>query len=223
MTTTTSLLLAGAAWLALAISLGIVMGRRGYSGFGWTIVGAALGPIAIVIALTRHVPVRAPVDDRPEGRPGPGPIDVLLAVDGSSPSIDAARAAIDLFARRLGTVTIATAVPFDASVTETRNGNQVVAAAAQALAGRLLLFGVTPRTVVLRGAPADALRAAAERDVDVIAVGSHGHGMATLVLGSVAAALSKASPVPVLIAGRRPVVDQASAARTSSGRTIPAS
>ena len=198
-------IVAFAAWMLLAVALGVVMARRGYNGFGWGVTGAALGPIAVIVALTRHVPSKASASVAAGvvagGRPGSGTVDVLLAIDGSDTSLRAAHQAVDLFARRLGAVTIATVVPLDPTAAELAEAEREVTSAAAELAGRLHVFSVEPRTVVLRGAPAEALRSAAsDAAVDVLVGGSHGRGLGTLVLGSVAAALVTSAPVPVRVA-----------------------
>ena len=64
--------------------LALVMGRLGHSPFAWGLLGLALGPIALLLAL---VEVRS---ERPwwtrlvaSGAPDSGPVDVLVGIDGS--------------------------------------------------------------------------------------------------------------------------------------------
>ena len=61
--------------------------------------------------------------------------------------------------------------------------------------------GVEADVIVTRGKPAkQILKAAADRDVDHIAMGSHGRsGVGRVVFGSVAETVTRRSPVPVTI------------------------
>ena len=189
-------------WIASAIGLGIVMGRRGYSAFGWGVIGGALGPIGIVVAVLLHAP-QPPDRWTSSDRPGPGSVDVLVGTDGSAASLAAATSAVELLEGRLGRVTLATVAPQDANPTATEQAQSDLATAAAEVNERLRPLGASAGTVVLHGRPADALRARAEAGgYDVIAVGSHGHGASTALLGSVAASLVDDSPVPLLVAGR---------------------
>lgn len=41
----------GAVWMGIGVVLAVVMGRRGHSSFGWLVLGAVLGPLAVVLAI----------------------------------------------------------------------------------------------------------------------------------------------------------------------------
>jgi hypothetical protein len=75
--TATEVLVIGlAVWLTVAITLAVLMGRRGHSPFEWFLIGAVLGPIALPIAWGRikdepTAPDREVVDVSPG--PGAGP------------------------------------------------------------------------------------------------------------------------------------------------------
>lgn len=107
--------LAAAAWLVEALTLGYVMGRRGYEAYAWTAIAALLGPIAVVVAV--RVLIRPPPRE-PRllhgGRRGPGSLDVLVGIDGSAESL----AVLDRLASQLrdtvGRVTLARVVTLDA-------------------------------------------------------------------------------------------------------------
>ncbi len=47
----TFLAVLGAVWVAIGLFLALVMGRRGYSAPTWLVLGALLGPLAVVLAL----------------------------------------------------------------------------------------------------------------------------------------------------------------------------
>jgi nucleotide-binding universal stress UspA family protein len=192
-----------AAWAVSALGLGIVMGRRGYSGFGWGVIGAALGPIGVLLALTFRA---APPPDRWEraGLPSSGPVDVLVGTDGSPASVAAATAAIELLGDRLGKVTLASVAPLDANAEYESRAREVLAETGAALADRLEHHGAVAGEVVLHGRPDEALLSRArDGGYDLIVVGSHGHGASTALLGSVAASLVADADVPLLIGGRR--------------------
>jgi nucleotide-binding universal stress UspA family protein len=189
-------------WVASSVGLGIVMGRRGYSAFGWGVIGGAMGPIGVVLALLLHGP-HPPDRWTSAGRAADGPVDVLVGTDGSAASVAAALAAISLVDGRLGRLTIAAVEAQDANTAEAERTQRELLAVAALVDERLSTLGASAGTVVLHGRPADALRdRAVAGGYDVIAVGSHGHGLSPALLGSVAAALVDRSPVPLLVSGR---------------------
>lgn len=138
---------------------------------------------------------------------------MLLGIDGSS----AAQAAIDLVAgldwpagshvrivEAVDTRTdvqpwpaLAYAPPRDLEADFIRGAETSLRAAAQSFAGTSLLA----ETALLRGRPADVLLAEARRTgVDLIVVGSRGHGtLEAMLLGSVSAEIVSRSRVPVLV------------------------
>ncbi len=150
------------------------------------------------------------------------PTHLLLATDGSEPSLEAARLVRDLLnPAALARVTILAVVapretlPFydtytggggDALAQETWDG---VTAAAERTAQDALrrtvaeLHTTTPvETAVRRGSPADEIvRCATESGVGLIVLGSRGWGeMHAVLLGSVSERVLHTAPCPVLIA-----------------------
>ena len=193
-----------AAWVVHAVVLGIVMHRRGYNGFGWGVVAGALGPLATLLAVVRTVPETADVHTR-SGTPGPGTVDLLAGIDGSTASIDAARDAIELLDRRIGRVGLATVEPRDGTAEHEATGKAHLDVAVAALAPTLQALGLSPDTVVLHGRPAVALgEHAKQQGYDVLSIGTRGRGLSRAVLGSVATALASTSTIPVLV-GPTPV------------------
>ena len=191
-----------AIWLACSVGLGIVMQRRGYSGFGWGVIGGLLGPIGVLLALLSQRP-EPPDRWEQAGLAAPGPVDVLVGTDGSRASTAAAAAAIELLGERVGRVTLAAVAPFDANVEDESRAEHALATAGAALADRLGRASVVAGTVVLHGRPADALvDRARDGAYDLIVVGSHGHGASAALLGRVTAALVEHAPVPLLVMGR---------------------
>lgn len=206
-----------ATWPLTGLVLGVVMARRGYSGFGWGVIGAILGPVGVLAALTAYVPPRE--DDVLEaGKAGAGVVDVLIGVDGSWESRHAATKACSLFADRLGRLTLATVVPFDATSEEERAAEHALADANGALRVSGVIDHLVPGQVVLHGRPADSLRRyAADEGYEAIAIGCHGHGMSKAVLGSTADALTRHSEVPLIVAGGHDPAAPHSMAEAGSG------
>jgi nucleotide-binding universal stress UspA family protein len=181
-------------WAFEALVLGYVMRLRGFDGYVWTILGAFLGPIAVVLAVTF---VLRPPHTQPNlvrlGRGGTGHRHVLVGIDGSPESEAALERVVALFGRDLGRLVVARVIPTDAS-------NSTEAAAEQKLRDLADRHAsLQPSLVVLRGEPALALRSyASTQHFDLIAVGSRGAGFTQALLGSVATELAAGSSVPVL-------------------------
>jgi nucleotide-binding universal stress UspA family protein len=212
MSATTALGALAATWVGVGLLLALVMGRHGHDPFAWWLLGILLGPLALPLAVSaerrrgeRAWLVRA-------GRPGRGPVDVLVGLDGSGEATAALAAVLDLLGPRLGRLTLATVIHLDASVDHDR-------ALARARAelerqGRLVQLRLStgqhgpddgrrvPRLVVVAGHPAQALaRLAAEGGYDLLVVGGRGAGLSRVLLGSTATTLAAQAKVPVLVAG----------------------
>jgi nucleotide-binding universal stress UspA family protein len=198
MTTSAVLILTGLAWLAIGLLTGLLMARRGHSWFAWTLLGTVLGPLVVPLVLL-ELRSEGGLRDRvlETGSAGTGNVDVLVGIDGSPES----RAVIAEVIRVMhpGRLTLAAVLELGSERTpagledERRATAELEAAAASA--PRL-----SPELVLLRGAPADALRSYAEEQrFDVLAVGTRGRGASKVLLGSVASGLAQRSPIPVLL------------------------
>ncbi|MCZ7535070.1 MAG: universal stress protein [Acidimicrobiia bacterium] len=201
-------------WMTIGVVAGIVMGRRGHSWFTWAALGTVLGPLVIPLALTdvREEPdIRAITLDR--GRPGTGPLHVVVGIDGSPESRAALTSTLALLGDRLGTLTLAAVLDYDtaASSRQWEESEQAKAALADAAAVAKKDLHLSPETVLLAGPPARALLDhATTAGVDLLAIGSRGRGATKMLLGSVASHLAAATETPVLIvsvdrSGRPPV------------------
>jgi nucleotide-binding universal stress UspA family protein len=182
-------------WMVEALALGYVMGRRGYEPYSWTVIGAVLGPLGVVLAVSF---VFRPLSREPRllqgGRRGAGSIDVLVGIDGSPAAAAALDRVVTMLGPVTGRVTLARVVPLDAT------RETVAAAEAELAAARAAHPGLGASTVLLRGAPAATLRDVAARlGYGLLAVGTRGEGGSTAMLGSVATALARGSEVPVLL------------------------
>lgn len=195
-------------WLVVGAGLGLYEARRGHWHWLW-LLGAVAGPLAIPITreLESNERFARPVPMSSATGSGPGAVRLLAGVDGSDSSITAARLAANLLGSRLGSMTLAVVATFEVhekSAGELTADDDALAPerrmleSAAADIGRWL--GFDPATVVLSGAPDDALRRyAADEGFDVVAVGSRGRGLSTRLLGSCAAGLAGESSVPTLI------------------------
>jgi len=181
-------------WVAEALFLGWFMGRRGYEPYTWTVIGMTLGPLAVILSVSRLL--RPPSRD-PKllhlGQTQRGGVDVLIGFDGSPESIAAIEAVERLLRDRLGRVTLAQVVPIDATP-------EVRKAAEDNLERRRRQVGTQASSVVLSGVPAEALRHYAGRlGYDLIAIGTRHDRWAYVAAGSVAAELARETNIPVLL------------------------
>jgi len=205
-----------AAWIGIGVVIAVVMGRRGHNSFGWLVVGALLGPIAMPIAVAgaRSEP-HGSVRVLAQAVPGAGEVDVLVGLDGSAESVGALHTALAILGWRIRRLSLAGVVDFDTAATESPALDERELQAelrlqqAYVLSLRPALELATaeesapaPEVVILTGKPARALLDKAVEDgFDLIAIGTRGRGLTRRLLGSVATELSSHSKVPVLLAG----------------------
>ena len=209
-----SLLLA--TFACIGVVLAIVMGRLGYSWFGWGLLGLVLGPIGLLLALAEGR------KERPwwtrlvaSGDRGGGPVDVLVGSDGSPESAAAATAALELLGGRVGRLTMVAVTDRDDSYAGREERLRLEAELErQAAAVRAWLRKrdgavqatptVVPELRLVAGRPATILdTVAAEDGYDLLVVGASGAGLSSVLLGSVASRLAARASVPVLVVGDR--------------------
>ena len=189
-----------AVWLAVGLTLSLVMGRRGHDAFSWLILGTLFGPLGAVFAFEARSEERR----RPElvaGRMslGSGPVDVLVGFDGSPEAEAAAAVATELLGARVGRLPLATVLPYDC-------GFEAERAARAGLERQAAAMGRGPRLEILRGRPSRALlERAAEDGYDLVVIGARGSGATKALLGSTATDVARSAPVPVLLTGQRRV------------------
>lgn len=186
-------------WCLIGILVSIWMRRRGHALFTWAYLGAVLGPLVVPLAID------AIARERRAGVPALRPmapdherVSMLVGIDGSAESLAAAEAAVALFAERIGRLTLAAVIDYDAAnggPSESRR-----AAEAHLDAAALAIAFARPDREILVGAPADVLgRAARDGAFDVLVIGNRGRGASRAVLGSVASQLARGAGVPVLV------------------------
>lgn len=190
-------------WVLTGLATAFVMRRRGHGDYAWGLLGAVFGPLVIAFAVDAARRERqASTQTLQPGVQGGGPVDVLVGLDGSRESEDALAAAVALLDGRIGRLTLATVLDFDAATTGLPR--EVVDAARS----RLEVHGggtatvPAPGMVLLAGRAAEALPAYAKREhFHLIVVGARGTGGSKAVLGSVAQALARGAGTPVLLGG----------------------
>ena len=196
------------AWLVVGAAVGVVEARHGHWRHSW-VVSAILGPFALALALERRRLTPPSPAVLTAGRARRGPVDLLLGFDGSATSMEAAALAIGLFGPRVRRVTLATVLDVDTAAPHTDSAlyaepwpeeqaaRHDLDTAVSALEESL---GIKPGSVILAGAPADALeRYAIDGGYEVLVVGCRGTGLSKLLLGSCASTLAGKARVPVML------------------------
>ncbi len=192
-------------WVVTATMLLVFMVRRGHDPLRWALAAFVLGPLAwLLAAVARRRSMTTAATVLHPGTHWPGSMSVVVGVDGSREAAAALDGALDMFGSNIGQLTLAYVVSFEAaSPTSLRPdkglAHQTLLAVARSVEAKL---GAPPTSVVLAGAPAEALvKYAADVGADVIVVGAHGHGESDWVLGSVAAHLVKQDTVRAMVLG----------------------
>jgi len=135
---------------------------------------------------------------------------ILVAIDGSDPSLKAARMAADIALRFGAQLTLVHVVPklllppdvYGLTLAEVEKEHR---AYAEKLLQKAISFlaepGVDTTSTILYGSPAESIaEEAAAADVGMVVVGSRGHGaVARMFLGSVSDRIVHISPKPVLV------------------------
>jgi nucleotide-binding universal stress UspA family protein len=135
---------------------------------------------------------------------------ILVAIDGSDPSLKAARMAADIALRFGAQLTLVHVVPklllppdvYGLTLAEVEKEHR---AYAEKLLQKAVSFlaepGVDTTSTILYGSPAESIaEEAAAPDVGMVVVGSRGHGsVARMFLGSVSDRIVHISPKPVLV------------------------
>ena len=217
MSATMALLIIAVVWVAIGVAASLVMGRRGHTPWVWLVLGGILGPLAVAMARAN---MAREADVRPRavlaGEPGPGEVDVLVGVDGSPQARGGLQSVVELLGSRLGRLTIATVVAYDTALTDlpTQEHDHALGELERCADG-VRSLGATPATVVLAGAPDQALvDYARDEGYDLLVIGNRGRGLSRLAFGSVAQRLAGGSSIPVMIISTPPASDGAS---TKSG------
>jgi nucleotide-binding universal stress UspA family protein len=181
--------------------------RWGRDAFGWLLLAAVTGPIAIIALFGTHQrDIERPEAFERRGAPLSREAQkvILVGCDGSEQSERAARYASEEFADA-DEVVLVTIMPREArppgdDPRALQEHEQRVDASTAPSMDALRAAGLSTRLLVGYGAPAEEiLRAAAEELADVVVIGKRGAGLARGLLGSVSDHVLKHAKVPVVV------------------------
>ncbi|MBQ1025251.1 universal stress protein [Micromonospora sp. C95] len=189
-------------WLAVGLgTAAFFVTRGGHRSPLWYLVGALLGPLFVPIAVERGRarPQVVDVRHRPSEAVGTG-LRVLVGVDGSEHSDRALRAIVRTLTGSTSELVLVTVTSPDLSDAESRREHERARRMIDERAAELPEGLPRPTTAIVTGHPIDALLTVADdRDVDLLVVGRHGHGIGDRLLGSVAEGLTHRSTRAVLL------------------------
>lgn len=182
-------------WLAIVIVSTLVVvylaARWGRDPFGWTLLAAVLGPIALVALIgTRQSAVaHPPAFDRSRGSKPPGALRcVIAAVDGSPSSERVARYVADSHPQATDVVLLAV-LPAEMKPVGSEQHRDHDAAVDKATDGAAKILrdsSVAARVIVGYGSAGEEItRLATAENADVIVIGRRGAGLTKALLGSV--------------------------------------
>lgn len=190
-------------WLVLVIASAVVVSflahRWGRDPFGWVLLSAAMGPIAIVALLgTRRADRARKLPQAQGARTGGGPI--IVACDGSKAGAKLAEhvAGSDLHGREVVLVTVLPfeSEPQDAGADVRKSADDMTRVVSTALEVR----GISSRVAVRYGPPGEAIVSFAnEVNASLIVIGRRGSGVTRAVLGSVSRHVVEQAEVPVAL------------------------
>lgn len=187
-------------WAVIGLIVAFVMRRRGHDFSVWLVLGVALGPLIVPLAIER-AHYHSAKEYQPRRAPTPPHIgfDVLAGIDGSDEAFRAIDTALKLFGGRVSSVAIATVLDFDSEAST--SGLEAQTAADE------MLYEVAARiqydpvgTKILFGKPDEALAEYARTSgMELIVVGARGYGASERLFGSVTGRLVGSSEVPVFV------------------------
>jgi len=195
------------AWLLLGLGAALLfLGRHGHRSRVWYLLGAALGPLFVPIAMERgRRSTRTLERIGTDGAGTPGLVTVLVGVDGSAESDHAVRDAASLFGPGRARLVLTAVADPDVAEFQGEARLQEWRALLAERAGWLPFDGPAPVLQVLCGQPDRVLLETAHaEEADVIVIGRRGRGVSRRLLGSVAETLTRRATIPVLLAGPAP-------------------
>ncbi len=197
-----------AVWLAIVLASMLVityLARRwGHDPFGWLLLTAAMGPIALVAMVgTRQRDTALASKAQPPGarRAGTGPV-VLAACDGSETTARIGRHLAETYGPDAGIVLLVVEPHESAPRTpaEEQQAQQRAEHTAAAALDALRATGIRARTAIAYGSAGEEIvRAADAEGASVIVVGRRGAGLTRALLGSVSEHVVKHSHHPVVV------------------------
>lgn len=194
------LILVAMAWAVIGVVVAFLMRRRGHDLFVWLVLGVALGPLVVPLAIER-ARYHSATEHQSAGAPTPEHrgFDIVAGIDGSADSVNAVETAVSLFGGRISSLTLATVVDFDAR--DSFTGHEVQEEAREMLDNVAREIAYDPiDAIVLFGRADKALAEFARTSgMEMIVVGARGHGASETLFGSVASRLVRGCVVPVYV------------------------
>lgn len=197
-----------AVWLVIVLTTMLVVTylalRWGRDPFGWLLLSAAMGPIAVVALIgTRQSDVkRRPVPTRltPQST---GRRRILIASDGSPASLAIVHHVTGLQPDGVDAIIVAV-LPHEARPTAAPRSEtdyqERVQQSTRAVLGALREAGIEARTVVVFGVPGEEIvRVADAEQADLVIVGRRGAGLSRALLGSTSDYVLKHATRPVTV------------------------
>lgn len=194
-----------AIWLAIVLVSMLVVAylarRWGHDPFGWLLLAAVMGPIAIVALVgTRQKNQEAARAGATAGK-GAGPPPVVVACDGSEATGAAGRYAATLHGSPR--IVLLVVEGHEAEPRTSQDSEQQAARLARMTAPaelELKAAGITTETVVVYGnAGEEIVRYGDATDAQAIIVGRRGAGLSRALLGSVSDHIVRNAKQPVLV------------------------
>ncbi|MBX7269373.1 universal stress protein [Micromonospora sp. Llam7] len=189
-------------WLAIGLgTAALFVTRGGHRSPLWYLVGGLLGPLFVPVAAERGRARPQIVDVRHQpAEPLGNGLRVLVGVDGSPHSDRALRAVAHALTGTTSELVLVTVTSPDLTDDEARRDQARARRMIDERAAGLPAGLPRPTTEIVTGHPVDALLTVADdRDVDLLVVGRHGHGLGDRLLGSVAEGLTHRSARAVLL------------------------
>jgi nucleotide-binding universal stress UspA family protein len=191
-------------WVAVGLAAVVYLGRHGRRSPAWLVIGIALGPILLPIALEiaqreGTVLSRSTVSNGSSA----AQLTVLAAVDGSEESDEALADATRLLSPEGARFILLTVLDPDLGENDPEARHEAEELL-ETRAARIPQGGLAPVREVVAGEPAHViLDRAREEAVDLVVLGRRGRGLSQMLVGSVADQVVRRSPRPVLLGSTR--------------------
>jgi nucleotide-binding universal stress UspA family protein len=191
-------------WVAIGLTAVVYLGRHGRRSPAWFVIGIALGPILLPIAVEiaqREGTVLS--RSTPANGGAPARLTVLAAVDGSAESDEALADAARLLSPEGARFILLTVLDPDLGENDSqarRDAEELL----ESRAARIPEEALPAVLEVVAGEPAHViLERAGTGAVDLLVLGRRGRGLSQMLIGSVADQVVRRSPRPVLLGSAR--------------------
>jgi nucleotide-binding universal stress UspA family protein len=195
-------------WAAIVvismIAIAYLATKWGRDAFGWVLLAAVLGPIALIALLgTRQSDLEKPRQAESRGERAAGiERTVLVAADGSAPAKRAAAYVAEIHDEGSEALLL-TVMPHESKPAAGGTSDEherAIETAVREPRSVLEAAGVPVRVSVAYGSPGEEIvRCAAAEDAELIVMGRKGRGLSKALLGSVSDYVSKHAKQPVAL------------------------